>query len=709
MAGLVLGLLSTPGVATAAPDRDTYRVLTYNVDMPGDLGGYESRYGARNTERAEEIAERLIAGDEDGDYDVVVLTEAIDVETRTTLRTELAAEFGYSLPDVGDEDVLLFSRFPIHGVPVAGSGCERINAANLCELAYHEYSAGDGGIGYVRIGNPRSDKAGDVYFTSLQEGDDRIAHQTRATQADEAASFVQTWSKAAAGGADVILAGTLNVEAGTPEHTDLVLGQNGFGRVKLGDTWREHGSQSDPGFTVDSDRNAVAGAAGADRRERTDYVLFRHSAEVRSCVQHGTLERHFTGTFLHLEPKPGGTKSIVDLSDHFPLAVDIGKPLAHCGSASKEQDEGAKSKSTDGWHYGDITRFGGFQWFHFAKPGTYTFKAQLPVQQNMLLDVYESTDLSTPLKPVEGEGVLVTPPCGSTHCPVTTTVTVDTKGPFFVRLRMEDPAHAGPYGFHSQFHLGGSFEEAVYLDPFESLFQDQMTAQAGGLSTVHYRITQHALDSGLPQTLVFDVEEQTIPLRIRLFTEADLVNPEHETSTNAPSISLTVPAAGSKIPAGEQDLFFTVDAGCLNPCATPTTYRVEWSTSLRRLDVRRLVVIDQNDDPEPTDNDEIRCEVRVDFSTAHQMDFGTTAEGDSRYFDDPFRDITFDQEVQLECFELDESAATDDTTHVRKVLAGEIPTGDTLAFERDYAVHNDGSPDPTDTNGIYRIEFEGTG
>jgi hypothetical protein len=712
VAGLALGLPAVPGVAVAAVEPDSYRVITYNVDMPGDLGGYESRYGTRNVDRVDEIATRIRNGDADGAYDVVVLTEVEDVDTRDRFRQQLGADFPHSVPDLGDEDLMLFSRFPFTGVPAGGSECQAFNAANHCTLAFHEYAAGDGGIGFVRINNPHADEANDIYFTRLQEGEDRGAFDARAAQVAEAVAFVQHWSGNATGPMDVILAGDLNIKANTPEHSTLVLGQGGFAGVGLADTWGVHNPPSDRGFTVDSELNAVAGAAGATVRERTDHVLFRHSPDIRSCVQHATLERHFTGTFHDVEPKPIGTTSIVDLSDHFPVAVGIGKSQPQCSPATPQSTERAMlNPADDKWHERAITRLGGFQWYRYDTPGTYTFTVKVKTQQNMLLDVYETSDMSTPLEPVSGDGVLVPPSCDLKGCAESTPVVVDATGPFFVRVRMQDPLDTGEYSFRGRLHRGGSFADAIYLDPFEQVFQDQMAAATNPLPVVHYRVTQHALDSGLPQTLAFGTTGHDKPLRIQVYDAPGKQFPEHLVSaiTSAPN-TLTVPAQGSPVPADERDLFFTVDQGCDLQCpVAPITYEVRWTTSLRHLDVRRLVVVDQNDDPEPTDFDEVTCRFWTDFVDSPEMGFGSLAEGDSRYFDAPLRDIAFDDQVQFECLELDNEETTHDTTHVRKVLAEEIPGGGTFKVNRDFTVYNDMGNDPNDTNGIYRIHFRGHG
>lgn len=219
---------------------------------------------------------------------------------------------------------------------------------------------------------------------------------------------------------------------------------------------------------------------------------------------------------------------------------------------------------------------------------------------------------------------------------------------------------------------------------------------------------------GVAEAAEVDLQRQELghPLRIKMYTMFDTnlpaPKPVLESGMNAPSITLEVPAKGSPISGAEQDLFFTIDRGdCLVSCPSPpTTYTVQYTTSLRNLDVRRLVILTQNDYP-PADLDEVRCEFWVDFATSLNMDFGSIDEGDSHKFKDAFRDINFDTEVQFECIELDNSELTHDTTLTLKILPSEIHPASTVKVKRVLPVYDDG--DQTDPGGEYRIHYTGKG
>jgi hypothetical protein len=52
---------------------------------------------------------------------------------------------------------------------------------------------------------------------------------------------------------------------------------------------------------------------------------------------------------------------------------------------------------------------------------------------------------------------------------------VDTTGPFFVRVRMQNPLATGDYDYNTVLHKGDSFDRPVLLAPFEILNQTQMS------------------------------------------------------------------------------------------------------------------------------------------------------------------------------------------------------------------------------------------
>jgi endonuclease/exonuclease/phosphatase family metal-dependent hydrolase len=411
IAGLVLGFLAVPaGVAHAFPDRDTYRVITYNTQLRGGIID-DQAYGIRNDTRATAIADRILAGETgDGPYDVVVLNEVFDEMARDILVNKLKRAFPHYvskldrplIPD--DSGLMLFSRYPIEPVPNSGAECFETDASGNCRVAFHNYDASHGlaeafaakGIGFVKINNPRSDQAGHVYFTHMQAEDDPDSKAARAAQVAEALTFINSWSGASSG-ADVIVAGDLNIPGGTIEHMQLVLGPQGFASLGLFDTWFRHMPATDPGRTFDRDRNNIAGAGGGTGGQRLDYVLYRPSVDGTACVQHLTVERHFRGTFTKPDPAPMGSKIVTQLSDHFPLAANLGKPQVQCSPVNPvTPTEGATLDPPDGEHARFMDWAGGFHWFRYTTPGTYSFSVQNHNLDNMVIDVFDATDLPRP-------------------------------------------------------------------------------------------------------------------------------------------------------------------------------------------------------------------------------------------------------------------------------------------------------------------------
>jgi hypothetical protein len=157
--------------------------------------------------------------------------------------------------------------------------------------------------------------------------------------------------------------------------------------------------------------------------------------------------------------------------------------------------------------------------------------------------------------------------------------------PFFVRVN----GTVGDYTLRIHKHLGLSFADAIALDPFDPLGQNQLhSPPATGPSTVHYSVIQHRLNNGAAQQLAFTTAKHAdAQLALRLF-DGNL-NPIQATGYQAGTQTLQ-PTHG--VVNGEQQrLFLTVDRlGCAAPSPCASAYSVRWTTNYRELRLQEAFV-----------------------------------------------------------------------------------------------------------------------
>ena len=368
----------------------------------------------------------------------------------------------------------------------------------------------------VQLNNPVTNRPVNVFFTHLQasiDGREAESAQVRATQITEAKAFIEQWAPASGtSGQDVLLMGDLNIvgapndDESTSEYSSQVAGSGGFGGLGLQDAYT---LSARPVLHLrrcaqyPGDRGGKASrlhpASGSGR-----------NAEVRPAPRDATgfpdrvrLWNRYVNT---------------DLSDHYAVSALIGPVTPYCAPHL------ARQITSDGDYQQAIAQPGVVQWLRFDEPGTYSFKVSNP-SSPMSVDAFAASDLSTPLTPYQGSRLLTTTQKVAGAFSNRVVFAVDE--PFLIRVGAVDP-FMGDYVLRSHKHVGASFDDAIALDPFTPLDQQQLAASAP--STVYYSLIQHRLHSGARQQLTFTTTKHlNARQRLRLFDAARQPLPGAET------------------------------------------------------------------------------------------------------------------------------------------------------------------------------------
>jgi Endonuclease/Exonuclease/phosphatase family len=665
LAALVAAAAPAAARAHAAGHPESYRVLTYNVagiDVPGGLYPLDDEYetNVSMSDRADQISEYVKAGG----YDIVALNEVFDnPPPKGHMRDDFIDDLSPFYPfvveifegdesdDVLDSGLMLFSKFPFVPVSIPADGeCYEYSGLK-CLVAFHEYEAQQDedhfaakGIGFVRVQNPRTEGETNVFFTHMQASGTEFTWGTcggsgdgctiaaRAKQIEEARQFVETWSSRWDTTRDTLLMGDLNVRHQNEDGTDtaeygkqIAASANGVGLDETGlrDVWAET-SPKDP-----------VSSKWPSPNNKLDTILYRppyvkgDSTGAMCATQHQTLERHF----VYSELTDDGPVEI-NASDHYPYAAVIGRAGPLCSPLL------ALPNPPDGTLPLAITHPGSYQWLHFPKGGTYGFGIASPV--TMELTAYAETDLSTPLQAFLGDGVVT----GGGRRPTEKVVWTPAVG-FYLRVRVADGANpnwTGGYSLLVNKHDGTSPAEAIQLDPWRPYVADQMSpAVQNPVGTVWFWVKTDTLDSGNQQRLHFETNgHPNLKLRMRLINKAQFdANPQQgglisSGSFTTPKATLDSPLPNdpnqvSPVPA-KGDLYYLVVEKEVDPAYPSGIFEVWWSTNLFYVDLKRLEVVDEDDN---VGDDEPEVVADVDGLT-HWQQFGSMDEDDPGHnFTDP--------------------------------------------------------------------------
>lgn len=672
--------------------------------------------------RADNIASYIL---ERSDIDVIAFNEVFLEDARDLFVSRLKGKFPYYVrkiqtdtPCTEDSGLMLFSRFPFASLPsgvVANWGVEAVaNGSAWTEVGRVTFGPcncedclADKSAGLVRIQHPLSGDFYYVVFTHLQAdptacvwatpGDE--VWDTRTNQLRQIADLLDQalGSQGYKGDTNVIVTGDLNVN-GTqplglaalnlpePDTLEWYLKFHPVGArayydyyadnpylppttAKLYDTWAATTSPYDPGIT-----NGTA--------NRLDYI------------------------FMNAQPRPWSRRMVPQhmtilfdktMSDHLGVHAVINDWQAYCTPVEASAPQAGQTLDT--WpnnqkYERQITVPGGFQWFRFDLPGTYSFALQSASGQNEASDfelrVYKHTDLTFEVSNYYGEETDIGEYFSFGRGIMSFTPTIPAKKyvvpetPLYVRVSPKAESGTGKYALYVHRHEGRSKKDAIVLPA--NCTQDFHSAQpVNDVDMPWFQLNLEAADTGQPQSLRFialwnqaEIGQEGPPLTLRLQDDADTVVAEDSSFLYSnPNVDENNPAYGETtiwryVEILHNDLeklgtrfFLRVQ----RPSLAYVNYKMRWETNLTVLHgyistaTRPLELYAEDETcSDGTGSDEIRLKVYVDGDgyvkhslSQSQIGSGDADTGDSFSLDHLIPPIRFLHHVNVTIIEDDTS------------------------------------------------------
>ena len=560
--GAVGVFLALPGCPPPTPVYfgDSVRILTMNVRMiPESWDDFCCEED--NEWRAERIADYL----NKSDYDIVVLNEVFDEDSRDAFESDLKSRFPSYVRKIEngsmeDSGLMLFSRFPFEPLPPPqGAWPPWADAADveaykdgadwndaigiLYADCVEEDCLSDKSVGFVRIKNPTGHRVYNVAFSHTQasygEGNCRCEVDVRTYQFMDIQALFDYALGTRFLDEDVLLLGDLNVDGdqlmwerdnstntgyyATPECNPYIGGEDYECQSNL---WEWIRRFDNPGeFYTDSmldawvfeqspyapdnafDRGLTQGLPIAG--ERLDYAFRNRPANQQCAIQHLTLEREAR--------KAGGAF----LSDHIGLRIDFNRWSPRCNPIQ------AYIPPMDMFVPGEIQWQGSMQWYRIDESGTYLLGV---LGTGMDFDVYEAKDLSTPDPQYFNETEAIEIPiAGAPPVKVVADKYVLPEAPFFIRVFHEDRSQTGNYQFFVHKATGASKEDAIVLVPSADWEKYEMppSAPLNQYDEVWFELHVEKADSGVPQELNFYVSnlpEDNVDVELRKSNGVDVIS-----------------------------------------------------------------------------------------------------------------------------------------------------------------------------------------
>lgn len=480
------------------------RILTYNTQLRSWMMevGFPPSLPPVDTaeERAGYIADNVLASP--ADYDIVCFNEVFDEDAREVLSDRLAAAYPFQvtkadllytelrqpgllnaisnkvfdlvfqpLLDVAalfalkleDSGLLLASRWPFDTLPlspqvIAELGPQQaatIFPAGLPAVSFMPYADCAGGV----MADCRSAKgvlwarlrrdaqhAVDVFISHTQADSDVIEEhaEARDQQLLAASKFIVERVGEPPFANPTLFLGDFNVPAGGAEDTvppvewtrlfntpgspltDHLADQWGTVQCRGGGT-----GLTDPGFTAD--------VRYKPERQRLDIVA--------AAPGPGLELQHIYVDYGVAAVPPGAVAGVSFLSDHLPLAIDLGTPHPVAGAHI------AEAVTVDDFHSGNRALGPGqVTWFRYDRMGTYEFRLDAN-DPDVYYSVYLGDDLSRPRQPYRNERH---PDFGDRFVLV---------APFFIKVGNRRRDREFAFEFNSHRHSGADPLEAIHLIP----------------------------------------------------------------------------------------------------------------------------------------------------------------------------------------------------------------------------------------------------
>ncbi len=585
------------------------------AEIAGDIlsvGGLTDTRGEsrdRTRERAAAIAD-LINKQQD-DFDIIALNEVFLEDAREIFVDELKSIFPYYIDKLEgsticteDSGLMLFSRWPLE---------ELGTVSNQPDGSVFPYYAGwtefddcrcedclaEKGAGYVRVQNPSTGDAYHVVFTHMQADpefcplDDIAAapppppSSVRTSQFEQIRTLLESWIGQTPdfwhGTTNVVVMGDTNI-AGTQEQAALAANvempdnsewHEKFNPAQSGgyfagnllspnvasplyDAWAQTTSPWDPGITCGS-------------KKRFDYIFLNciPGSGTELPYRRRIVPHHMTILPFNDESDHYGVRAVLNRWQPYCMPVEARTPQAGYTAPDGSWSGGPNEITWGPWPNNqsydmEITVPGGYQWFRFDQPGTYSFAlANIPklTEQNEVSDfdlrVYTATDLTNDIWNYYGEETDITeyfpPPGAILDVPAVTLIAkkfLIPAAPFYVRISPKDAAGVGKYRLYVHRHEGRTKKDAVLLPTCctQEYFHGMALLNAEDMPWFQLNL-ERPDNPAAHQSLRFVVMWQPAGLTgtwvLRLQDENDTVLAEStEIKTSSPAVNENDPAYG---------------------------------------------------------------------------------------------------------------------------------------------------------------------
>ncbi|MEI9889110.1 MAG: hypothetical protein WDN08_21915 [Rhizomicrobium sp.] len=453
------------------------------------------------------------------------------------------------------------------------------------------------GAALIRLQNRMGGPIFDIVFTHTQADYPDDPHiGVRGAQFGQIRKLIETtlapFGSRIAEGETVLVLGDQNVPLLNPkppsEFTALFDRPGSFFTNPMNETWLRTNSREDRYMTNSLDF------------ERYDYILESVPGAGMSpfkapCVQHLTVPV----VFQNLE------------SDHYLLHADINADGPLCNPmrafvVSPKPGEAVVPPTPM-----SLATPGAMQWFLVRTGGVGTYDVTLDVANpaNMRMDIYQPTDLTTPVAHYNTNPIVKTKPNAVARIGTSTTEIYSMPGDFFIRISGVMRTDAGPYKLTVLRRNCASKAEACILQPgykpqIAQLSQANPPPNMSPQNEAWFRFdVAGTADDGTAQSVTLTADRADAPrVAARLDSYADPLG----ASLGASDAGAVTTFAGK---AGDKAQGFLVIAQSQG-AAAPTAVSASFDTNLRLFEMANLTCIDETN-PE-IGSDDIYTEFDVD-------------------------------------------------------------------------------------------------
>ena len=544
-AGTDSGSSDTGSAPSSVTDR-SFRVMTWNLGFIADGKNIGGSTWDGDEDRANWIADRILAEQADLDIDIFAMNEVFDEPVRSIFVQKLLSTWPHAVTDLAsgevheqDSGLMLWSRFgfttpandlgiaahfidPEHGRALTNNCPSAASACFWPSVAFVEYQACSGsdclaakGVGLAQVQHPGTGQRINVGFSHMQSTNSSDIEDYAADRDGQFADARDLFNLLPNLDDQVsIFMGDLNVrgQGCNPSGCPFTEFPNAFVfedtewerrmlRQGPGNYWSCNFLGSCPsgarfrdgwGHTMPEEDRGITGSIGhagavANVGTRLDYILHTIPSERLVCLQHMRVLRHIAidGTLP---------------SDHLPVWAEFNHRAPHCDIPNALTF--APNGNGDMYVPGQITYPRSVQWIRVEDEGTFTI--QNPPGSPVGVEVYAADDISYPIHPVE-ENQRIGP---TYHLP---------EPPYFIKVSAHDPTYTGSYAITVREHQCGP-NDCCYLNPGGAATTGSWSGQLTDSGDRWFCFDTDVTTGGAFPTLLFEEENNcSNPIDVELY------------------------------------------------------------------------------------------------------------------------------------------------------------------------------------------------